>query len=154
MAMFPEYDAKIETIFPKLNRGKYKITSPSDIGYNCIAWAVEINSEWWWPDPFSQYFWPEEVQRVCTTEVFIEAYSLYGYQVCDSPKFEPRFEKIAIYTDSQGTPKHASRQIDEERWTSKLGSEYDLTHPLDGLDGNNYGIPTIFMKRAKSHHVE
>jgi len=33
-------DADLEADFPKLQSGRYDITSDEDVGYNCVAWAV------------------------------------------------------------------------------------------------------------------
>ena len=27
----------------------YSITSPTEISYNCIAWAANEDTRWWWP---------------------------------------------------------------------------------------------------------
>jgi hypothetical protein len=52
---------------------------------------------------------------------------------------------------SQGKPKHAARQRTTEKvWTSKIGDLDDIDHTLDGLAGNNYGKPTLFMRRKLS----
>ncbi len=137
----------MEMAFPLLQPGRYKITSPITKRYNCIAWAAHEDIRCWWPDPLLQYYWPSAVKRVCTVPAFIEAYVTVGYEVCDRSDYEPGYEKIAIYTDSQGTPTHASRQIGEGKWTSKLGPQYDIEHEFEALDGNEYGNPKVFMRR-------
>ncbi len=39
----------IEALFPGLMRKNYRVTSPATDVYNCIAWAAQRVSEWWWP---------------------------------------------------------------------------------------------------------
>lgn len=145
--MLPDHDPAIEAKFPQLNRSNYKITSQMDVGYNCIAWAVPVNSQWWEPDQNFQYYWPANLPRVYTIENFILAYQTCGYDVCNSSEFETGYEKIAIYTDAFGNPLHASRQLNQDMWTSKLGPAYDISHEFDALHGAQYGEPRVFMRR-------
>ena len=151
MATFPNHDSRLEGIFPSLNQNNYQVTSPEDISYNCIAWAAEVNSQWWWPDPTMQYYWPDTVNRECSIDAFIKAYESVGYSVCSSGDPEDGYEKIAIYADTNKIPTHACRQIDTKNWTSKLGESYDIKHFIDGLNGNQYGTPKVFMSRKKQN---
>jgi len=41
----------LEEIFPGLAKGLYRITSPSETHYNCIAWTAGDTSKGWWPGP-------------------------------------------------------------------------------------------------------
>jgi hypothetical protein len=75
------------------------------------------------------------------------AYESVGFSACDGPELESGYEKIAIYT-SGGEPKHASRQLPNGRWTSKLGRHEDIEHALDGVNSPAYGVPAAYMKRA------
>ena len=107
-----------------------KETSPKTDDYNCIAWATEDDSNFWWPRGFPPYFWPEGIELEETLGAFIKAFETCGFKVCDNELFEQGFEKIAIYIDEYATPKHAARQIDKDTWTSKLGSDIDIVHPF------------------------
>jgi hypothetical protein len=147
--LLPEHDGEIEKIFPLLTEENYRITSPLDVNYNCIAWAACIDHLWWQPDLTYNYFWPEGVLRKYTIEQYIEAYTTVGFEICDSDQFENEFEKLAIFVDQNGIPKHAARQLDHGIWTSKLGQSYDISHALHALDGEQYGFPKVFMKRLK-----
>ena len=61
---------------------------------------------------------------------------------------ETNFEKVAIYTKGS-KPTHMARQLENGKWTSKLGSDEDLEHhTLEGLECDLYGKATIFMKRS------
>jgi hypothetical protein len=138
--------------FPALSSTTYKITSPYDGKYNCIAWAAEDDTLWWWPDPFLMYYWPSGVPRSLTLEAFVEAYSTIGYKKCEDGNLERGIEKIAIYMNPlNGQPTHAARQKANGKWTSKLGKDVDIMHGTpEGLSGQNYGTVSQFMKRLKT----
>jgi hypothetical protein len=59
------------------------------------------------------------------------------------------YEKIAIYTKPDGRPTHAARQIDSDKWTSKMGQLEDIEHDINSLSGDIYGEPLVYMKRPK-----
>lgn len=147
--MLPDRDIEIERKFPDIFRLSYQITSPVNPYYNCIAWAANDETKWWWPDSSFQAYWPASVPRVCTMEAFILAYQTIGYEQCENIDPEVSFEKIAIFADSNGVPTHAARGLINQRgvWTSKLGKYYDISHHVYGLNGQEYGSPIVFMKR-------
>ncbi|EKD24113.1 MAG: hypothetical protein ACD_81C00106G0005 [uncultured bacterium] len=147
MAIFPNRIPDLEVIFPKLAFTDYKVTSPRDQNYNCIAWAAGINQQWWEPDFMGQYFWPAEVPRIYTLDAYVQAYSVLGYKICDSFDYEQGFEKIVIYVNMSNEPTHAARQLQSGKWTSKLGREYDISHDFESLNGDIYGMPAVCMKR-------
>lgn len=137
----------LENSFPNLVSTEYKITSPIDLGYNCIAWAAGDQNNWWWPDEDEIFYWPVDAPRENTIEAFIQAYSLYGYSICENSSLEEGFEKIALYADVNGEPTHAARQLSNGKWTSKLGECEDIEHELEGLFGDVYGSTAQFLKR-------
>ena len=104
---------------------------------------------WWWPDRLGQYFWPANVPRRRTLSAFVQAYGQRGYEQCGSDAFEPEFEKIALFADSDGLPTHAARQLPTGRWTSKLGRLEDIEHDLTGLEGEQYGSIAVIMMRPR-----
>ena len=61
---------------------------------------------------------------------------------------EEGYEKVAVYSDKSGSPKHVSRQKADGIWTSKLGRLEDIEHhgPED-LEGGLYGSVAVFMRR-------
>ncbi len=117
--------------------------------YNCIAWAAGDTETWWWPDPFDQYFWPSGILREETIDAFIMAFEFLGYSICGDANYETGYEKVAIYAKPGGTPTHAARQIDSEKWTSKIGQLEDIEHGINSLSGTMYGEPVVYMKRSK-----
>lgn len=133
--------------FPLLNAQNSRPTSPIDDGYNCIAWAAEDTERWWWPDPQEQKYWPATVPRAETVDAFVQAYGLLGYSHTTDASVEPGTQKVAIFADERGTPKHASRQLPDGWWTSKLGQQIDIEHELSAVEGPTYGKVTIVLAR-------
>lgn len=134
----------IVTVFPNLRDEPFSLTSQATRTYNCIAWAAGENHRWWWPDNFC--YWPVGVLRAETIEAFQLAFRTLGYEVCDNGDFAEGWEKVAIYA-KDGIPKHACRQIEPDKWSSKLGSSYDISHTLKGIECPDYGVVACFMHR-------
>lgn len=121
--------------------------------YNCIAWAVGKQDNWWWPRNLGGYHWPPGLIREPlgkeTIENFIKAFQSEGYEKCDNGKFENGFEKIALYVNDKDVPKHAARSLPNGAWTSKMGDYEDIEHEkLHAVSGKNYGNAKIFFKKA------
>src|SRR5262245_26433492 len=114
---------KLESLFPRLRRAAYRVTSPPDKDYNCIAWAAGDTTRWWWPDDDPDndaIHWPTDVQRAESLMAFVAAFASLGYVACDSEALESGFEKVALFADAAGIPTHAARQLPNGLWTSKL----------------------------------
>ncbi len=93
-------------------------------------------------------YWPPGIRRQTTIEAFLAAFDNLGYVICDDDRYEPGFEKVALYVDTARQPTHLARQLAAGAWTSKLGKEEDITHhTLQGLEGSLYGTVFKFMKR-------
>jgi hypothetical protein len=140
----------LELVFPGLRGSGYQVTSPRADRYNCIAWAADDVSNWWWPDEPNQpdsSFWPPGVPRAHTLDAFCEAFATLGYAVCDDEQPEVGYEKVALFSVN-GEPTHAARLLTSGRWTSKLGPMEDIEHGLPDLEGDVYGTVTVLLKRA------
>jgi hypothetical protein len=138
--------SNIEFFFPNLIYSVYKITSPYDTTYNCIAWAAEDTNMWWAPAP--GYYWPADVPRINSLEAYIAVFEKRGYKEVTDDALEPDYKKVAIFT-RDGTPTHVSLQLDSGLWTSKLGKSEDIQHDLQGVSGETYGNVAIILKRPK-----
>jgi len=138
-----------EALFPDLTRTGYRVTSPSDAVYNCVAWAAGLTDSWWWPDPDGFDYWPTGIDRDRTVPAFTAALSTVGYSPCGDGLLETGWEKAAIYATDEG-PTHAARQLPDGRWTSKLGPDEDIEHALEGLCGAAYGVVVQFLRRARA----
>ena len=137
--------------FPNLNQQNHEITSEGARSYNCFAWAAGETKVRWDPDIMGQYYWPPGVERGETREAVVAAYQTLGYEECVDASLEVGFEKIAIYEHADGTATHATRQLTNGKWTSKLGDFEDIEHDtLDCLDGPLYGRAIIYLKRKST----
>lgn len=141
----------LEEAFPRLRGSSYEVTSPRDTEYNCIAWAVGESDRWWWPD--GRAFWPDDLPRERSLDAFVQAFGRLGFSGCESPEFEPGFEKIALFADAHGCPTHAAKLQPSGRWTSKLGKEEDIEHELEDLEGSHYGSVATILKRPATPTV-
>jgi hypothetical protein len=137
----------IEKLFPALRGTDYQVTGPPDEAYNCIAWAAGDSTDCWWPADPDFSHWPESVPRQETLEAFRAMFATLGYGVCLGEEVEFGFEKIALFANEHGVPKHAARQLPSGRWTSKLGKLEAIEHALHDLEGTEYGTVVVVMKR-------
>jgi len=137
--------------FPNSSNDPFLGTSPIDRRYNCIAWAFGDNSRWYWPRPELYCYWPEDITCQETLDAFIELFQSIGYQVCNNGNMEKGVEKVAIYTDNAGKPTHAARQLEDGKWTSKLGESEDVSHSLNAMRNGFYGNVKVFMFRPRQN---
>lgn len=134
--------------FPRLAQGGYRVTSPPTNAYNCIAWAASRVDRWWWPDQYG--YWPAGVPMEETLAAFQAAYATLGYKPCTSAALEAFYEKVAVYARPSGNPTHAARQLDDGKWTSKLGPDVDIEHGTpEAVGGAQYGNPVLFLRRRR-----
>jgi hypothetical protein len=140
----------IEDWFANLRPGEYRVTSPTDTTYNCIAWAVGSPDQWWEPSTNPRYYWPEGAPLDDKVESLVQALATRRFEVCEDSSHEAGFEKIAIYGDEDGAFSHAARQTPDGKWTSKVGPYQDIVHEtLEALEGPEpaYGKVVVFMRR-------
>jgi hypothetical protein len=137
--------------FPLLRSTPFRVTSPLDPTYNCIAWAAGSVADWWWPlDDVEKTYWPDPAPRTHTLAAFRSAFISVGYSDCSDDSLQPGFEKVAVFADAAGRPTHAARQLPTGRWTSKLGQAEDIEHDLRALEGELYGTVVLLMMRPSS----
>lgn len=136
----------LSEIFPKLARGSFRITSPQDPAYNCVAWAAGENGSWW--DHLYGY-WPENVKRDGSIAAYVELFVWLGFEPCETSEYEPGFGKIAVFGNG-GQFTHVASQLPSGLWTSKLGSLEDIEHPdLASVSIPDYGQPVRFLRRSR-----
>lgn len=137
----------LEHLFPALSRSEYSKSSEQDRFYNCFAFAVHDTGQYWQKVSVRGYYWP--LERDDRLEDWIKALHLNNFEVTDNRDLEPGFEKVSIYVKA-GSPEHVARQLESGKWTSKIGKLEDIEHAtLSGLEGEEYGEATIFMKRKR-----
>lgn len=136
--------------FPKLKEDKnFKITSPYNIDYNCISWALGTSDMWTWPNP------PEERDDAMTWQnalgysedinTFIAYFEAQGYSQCSIN--DQKEGTIALYTIGNNC-KHAARRLANGLWTSKLGPWHDIQHSTpQSLEGDIYGKVYCYMNK-------
>ena len=146
--MATNVNVQLESFFPGLASSPYKVTSPSDPTYNCIAWAAGDSKRWWWPDPMGAYHWPPSVPREESLSAYQRAFESLGYAECNTEVYEEGFIKVALFAKTN-VPKHASRQLSYSLWTSKLGQNVDISHELHSLSGDSYGQVAKILRRPK-----
>lgn len=139
----------LEFAFPGLAGTGYRITSPATRKYNCIAWAVGNDRQWLWPGPIEDCDWPDEIDREGSLAAFAALFMLFGFAPCSDHRIEAGFERVALFADTDGRPTHAARQLQNGRWTSKLGMAEDIEHDLRAIEGDLYGrVVRIFRRPA------
>lgn len=144
---------ELQRLFPKLKESQYSIKSPEDPRYNCVAFAIGDQSQWW-EHGARLCYWPPGVTRGDTLESWISVYELHGYVKADYSDTGLDFgvEKVAIYVDLDLTPTHVAKQLPNGKWKSKLGRGNDIEHDeLEALEGDQmdeYGIVAQIMKRG------
>lgn len=152
----PSEEAVLLSAFENLTADNFQITSARDRKYNCIAWAAEESNVNWWPlpellngSPVGGVYWPEGVGLDVTLPNFIRAFRRIGYRECDHGELEDGFEKIVLFVDASGIPTHAARQLQDGKWTSKLGKLNDISHDTaECAGGTEYGQPHQYMRRS------
>lgn len=143
-------------VFPSLREDiNFKITSPINNNYNCIAWACNYNDRWMQPPngayPFLDgvFYWPKEAKQGQEIDCLIDAFRKKDYELCDNWEHEDMYQKIALYV-KKGTRiwTHAARELRNGFWTSKLGQGNDIQHSTPfSIEGEMYGEVIYFMKR-------
>jgi hypothetical protein len=71
----------LEDAFPGLRGMGYQVTSPATRNYNCIAWAVGVTTQWWWPEPAEMAdntWWPPNIPCEETLEAFRLMFATLG----------------------------------------------------------------------------
>jgi len=141
------YDAD----FPKLRALGYTRTSDPAY-YNCIAFVAGDFKRKWWPGDYHPFmspdYWPPGAPNEETLAAFTVALASVNYVPCADGSLEDGIEKVAIYALGDEV-RHAALQNEDDSWTSKLASDEDIRHTLEGLEGPAYGKVVAFLKRPK-----
>ena len=131
------------------NLSGFNVTSERSEEYNCFAWALGDDSRWIDPTAGCAQ-WIANVSNESPLDSVVELFRAAGYESCGDGSLEGGYEKVAIYAKN-GEPTHAARQLDDGRWTSKLGKYEDIDHDsLEALRGDGfgeYGQEAVFMAR-------
>jgi len=63
--------------------------------------------------------------------------------------YDPKYIKVALYTN-KGIPTHASIQIDDYYWESKIGRLGIIKHDLFEIEDNVYGEVSQIYRKTKA----
>ena len=139
----------IDEEMPLLAAEGYQITSEPNAEYNCIAYVVGETGRWWSHMADADYYWPEHASPTPQLQSLIEVFAGLGYELCEDAGNEAGFSKVALYADSEGDWTHAAVQLNDGRWSSKLGSYEDISHRTpQSLDSDLYGVVNCYMRRS------
>ncbi len=92
-------------------------------------------------------FWPAGAPLADSIDAFVTALNLLGYVQCDDASLDLALDKIALYA-IDGRVKHASRQMPNGRWRSKMGKAADIEHELEAVEGPLYGQVAAILERV------
>jgi hypothetical protein len=141
----------LASLFPRLAVSASEVTSPKDIRYNCVAFA--LGDTRWWYEPENKepgVYWPPGIPDEQTLSAYFELFEANRYARCESSLLEPGFEKVAVYAAGDRF-KHVAKQSGSGIWTSKLGKLEDIEHEsLDALETADYGTVVAILKRSVS----
>lgn len=146
-----------EADFPLLAGSGYLRTSDYDPSYNCVSHALGFCDRWTQPPvmPSPFIFWPPGVMVSFALDAYVELFQHYGYTICSDGKPVELVEKIALYGDLYGQFTHVAKQLENGRWTSKLGAMEDIEHPdTIHVESDGYGEARIFMERDRDQNSD
>lgn len=137
---------EIQHDFPKLKLDEFIITSRINFCYNCFAWAAGYDTLNMQPSTNEMYGWlTGEIGE--TLDNFEKQFQLLGFERADNDDWEEGIEKAAFYV-KDNIVEHASRQLENGWWASKLGPWEDIEYKmLNGLEGDEYGQVKMIMMR-------
>jgi hypothetical protein len=136
----------IERSFPLLTRENYKLASKRDFNYNCLAFALGDQNNWWEPPGKFGFYWPPGFPDDFAVETSIRIIQLHGYTVEWSRYDEPLSESIAVYANGEEWT-HFAKYV-AGQWLSKLGDDHDIAHTsLKVLEGDLYGEVVRVLSR-------
>ncbi len=134
--------------FPASIIEPFVVTSIATGNYNCIAWVLEDTEHFFWPGPKEFFYWLPNIKREETIDSFVQLFAYFGYEICDNALKEKGVTKIALFA-KDGIPTHATRQLSNGLWTSKLGILEDVSHTLAAISGGLYGeVALIFSRKT------
>ena len=146
-------------LFPGLEHDeKFKVSSPEDTNYNCIAWAYKLFQDRWMQPPNGAYipmldaisWWPDCGCEDMSIRSLVAAFESVGFISCSGFEHEKGYIKVALYWNPlNGRWTHAARESRSgDYWMSKLGVGNDIQHkdPMS-IEGDTYGKVFCFMKK-------
>jgi hypothetical protein len=119
-------------------------------GYNCVAYALGVENKDWDMLVFAKMFGLNKNDLDHSANGYAIIFrEKFGFEICQESEKEEGFKKIALYENNEGDFKHLSLQLENGKWTSKMGVYEDINHrDLNSISGDFYGHPVMFMKKT------
>ena len=132
--------------FPSLNESNSEEKSEYDFNYNCLAFALGDNSNWWEPLEQFGFYWPPGFAHDVSIETVTAIIKLHGFVVGLQPNITPLADSIAIYAKGDEWTHFA--KFTNGKWASKIGEDNDIIHSsLELLEGDLYGKVVTILSR-------
>lgn len=138
----------IETTFPSLNPSNCERKSDEDFNYNCLAFVLGDQDNWWEPPAQFGFYWPPGFPEDVSVQTVTAIIMLHGFVVELEPDANPITDSIAIYAKGEEWT-HFSK-FTHGTWTSKIGEDHDILHSsLEVLQGDLYGRVVKILSRKQ-----
>ncbi len=135
----------------RLTPQNHQKTSEECDDYNCVAWALSIDDDWYDHSGLPATTRPQGLDQSGTVAGYVAFFESRGFSVTNASAFVSTEDRIAVYGDAYGSFAHVARQVDGTNWASKLGGWEDIYHTsLDCLEGGDYGHVRVLMSRPHS----
>ena len=124
------------------------IPNSESMEYNCISYTLNITNNISWPYDDNNY-WP--VKRELNKDSFDSFYEYHGFEKIDFLDFsyDPKYTKVSLYCN-EGIPTHASLQVNDVYWESKIGQLGIIRHDLFEIENETYGKVTQIYRKLKN----
>jgi len=134
-------------LFPLLTE-YYLIPNSESEEYNCISHTIGRNDKISFPLGDDTDYWPVINEK--TKEAFDDFYEYHGFEKCSLDfSYDPNYIKVALFLNND-IPKHASMQVDDFWWVSKIGRLGILKHDLFEIEDDVYGKVEQIYKKLKT----
>jgi hypothetical protein len=94
-------DEDIKRDFPALNQDNSEARSPKDFNYNCLAFALADEQNWWAPPGEFGFYWPPGFPDDLTVSTVAAIIEVHGFVVESDGAGQPETDSVAIYAKGQ-----------------------------------------------------
>lgn len=141
----------VEADFPLLVGKQYGLSAES-FNFNCLAFALDDESNWWEPPKQSGRYWPPGFSDDITIPTVEAIIRCHGFTVEIALNETPETDAIAIYgIGNEWT--HFAKFV-KDGWHSKLGTGHDVIgFDLHDLETPMYGNVLKVLRRPSAGRV-
>lgn len=142
----------IERDFPSLIGVNYDL-SDEDFNYNCLAYALGDQSNWWEPPKSPGQYWPPGFPEDVSVKTVESIIRTHGFTV-DATDSKAKLDTDAIAIYAEGNEWTHFAKFSSGLWSSKLGEGHDVAGvTLEHLEGLIYGTVVKILRRPKGKRV-